>query len=81
MSRFRIEFSNEARSALAVLPADRRRHFDRGMTDLADDPYGANSRAIKEHDYREALVADCLAVYYIAEGVLVVTVVRVIPAP
>lgn len=81
MSRYRVQYSNEARAALAALPADRRRGFDRAMGALAENPYGGGSRAMKERDYREAAVGGCIAVYYISNGLLVVTVVRIIPAP
>ncbi|MFJ4774316.1 hypothetical protein ACIP88_35300 [Streptomyces uncialis] len=47
---------------------------------LGQDPYGHGSRAVdRERDRREATVAGVFIRYYVAQNVLKVTVVRMVP--
>jgi hypothetical protein len=46
---------------------------------LAVDPYGHGSAPIKgDADYRQAVIADAVVVYYVSSGVLTVTVARIV---
>ncbi|MGX2997042.1 type II toxin-antitoxin system RelE family toxin [Streptomyces sp. JNUCC 64] len=74
---YRVQYSDVARASVAALPSGVRRSFDTEVRKLATDPYGAGSRAIKEQDYRQALVGGCVVSYYVSTTVRIVSVTRV----
>ncbi|GLF96891.1 type II toxin-antitoxin system RelE family toxin [Streptomyces yaizuensis] len=76
MTGYRVQYSTEARACLDALSGPARARFDTGVGALAADPYGAGSVAIRERDYRQALVGGCVTVYYVSAGVRVVSVTR-----
>ncbi|GCD99681.1 type II toxin-antitoxin system RelE family toxin [Embleya hyalina] len=78
---YRVQFSTEARAAVAALRPDVRARFDREIGGIADDPYGHGSTAIRERDYRQALVGGCITIYYVSNEVKVVSVTRVQEPP
>ncbi|MBY6306425.1 hypothetical protein I3J09_27580 [Streptomyces clavuligerus] len=59
-----------------ALSGTARARFDTGLRSLASDPYGSGSVAIRERDYRQALVGGCVTVYYVSAGVRVLSVTR-----
>nr|WP_202512020.1 hypothetical protein [Streptomyces sp. SID3343] len=58
-----------------------RARFDREIDSVANDPYGSGSTAIRERDYRQAVVGGCITVYYVSDAVKVVSVTRVQEPP
>ncbi|MER6915145.1 hypothetical protein ABT354_26000 [Streptomyces sp. NPDC000594] len=76
MNPYRVQYSTEARVCLDALTGPARDRFDMGVRSLAADPYGAGSVAIREPDYRQALVGGCVTVYYVSAGVRVLSVTR-----
>ena len=74
---FLVQYSGEARANIDALPSETRRRFDDDLARLAGDPYGMGSTAIRERDYRQALLGGCVTVYYVGQTVRVVSVVRV----
>ncbi|MER7046399.1 hypothetical protein [Streptomyces jumonjinensis] len=82
MSRFTVAYAPAAATARNAMPTGLRQQFDTGMAKLADDPYGAGSAAIRgERDRRDATVAGCFIVYYVAEASLRITTVRIRASP
>ena len=75
---YRIEVTNAARRAMAKLPADVLKRIDAKILSLADNPrpQGVEKLTSTEKIYR-VRVGDYRIVYYIDDGVLVVTVVKV----
>jgi mRNA-degrading endonuclease RelE of RelBE toxin-antitoxin system len=78
VSRYRLQYAREAQAALRAMDPELRRRFDAAMANLARDPYGYGSTAVKEQDYRQAAVTDTVVVYYVSANVLLVTVVRIV---
>ncbi|MFF2375015.1 type II toxin-antitoxin system RelE/ParE family toxin [Streptomyces xiamenensis] len=78
MSRYRLQYSNEARDALRRMSAARRAGFDQAITALAADPYRHGVALGGDRDRREASLAGTVTVYLISAGVLVVSVVRIV---
>ncbi|WP_406292908.1 hypothetical protein OG948_00765 [Embleya sp. NBC_00888] len=79
MSRYTVAYGPEAATRDAM-PADLRRRFEIGMAKLAGDPYANGSTPIGgERDRRDATVAACLVVYYVAAECLRITTVRIRP--
>ncbi|WP_445401293.1 type II toxin-antitoxin system RelE family toxin [Streptomyces sp. LE64] len=76
-STYRVQYSDVARASVAALPAPVRRSFDTDLRRLAADPYDVGSRALKEQDYRQALVGGCIVSYYVSTTVRIVSVTRV----
>ncbi|MGW1980719.1 type II toxin-antitoxin system RelE family toxin [Streptomyces sp. NPDC001889] len=81
MSRYRIEYTDEARDSLRKMAAGTRREFESGMSRLAGDPYGHGSTPAKgrrEPDRRSATVSGFFVVYYVSSTVLTLTTVHII---
>ena len=78
MSQYRVQYSNEALDALKKMAAVRRAKFDQEIVRVAAEPH-AHGRALDQSgDYREAVLAGAVTVYWISRGVLVVSVVRIV---
>ncbi|ONK09294.1 hypothetical protein [Streptomyces sp. MP131-18] len=78
---YRITYVGLADVTRTRLPKDRRQALDEAMSrTIGHDPYGHGSNAPKkgERDYRQAVVADMLVVYYVSASVLTVTAVKLI---
>jgi mRNA-degrading endonuclease RelE of RelBE toxin-antitoxin system len=80
VSRFRIQYANEADASRRAMAPAFRTAFEQAMAKtLGSDPYGHGSKPIKgEADYREATIGGAFVVYYISSEVLVVTAVRIV---
>ncbi|MFG2174758.1 type II toxin-antitoxin system RelE/ParE family toxin [Streptomyces niveus] len=80
MSRYRIQYADQAEASRKAMQPAAREQFEQSMTSkLGADPYGHGSTALKgDRDYREATVAGAFVVYYISAAVLVVTAVRIV---
>ncbi|MER7047034.1 type II toxin-antitoxin system RelE family toxin [Streptomyces jumonjinensis] len=74
---YRVRYADVALASLKALPSETRRRFEADIRRLAADPYGLNSKALKEQDYREAVVGGCITVYYVSTTVEIVSVTRV----
>jgi hypothetical protein len=74
---YRVEYSDVALASRDALAREVRRAFDTGMSALASDPYGAGSTAIRERDYRQAVIGGCVTVYYVGAEIRVVSVTRI----
>ncbi|MFI1013390.1 hypothetical protein [Streptomyces sp. NPDC020965] len=78
MSRYAVAYAAEAAQARNAMPAALRQRFDGAMAKLADDPYAVGSTPIHgERDRRDATVAGCFIVYYVAAQALRITTVRI----
>ncbi|MCM2424290.1 hypothetical protein [Streptomyces sp. RKAG293] len=82
MSRFRIQYADQAEASRQAMTPALRTAFEQAMTKtLGTDPYGHGSAAIKkDNDYREATIGGVFVVYYVspAPDVLVVTALRLL---
>lgn len=78
MSRYRVQYSNEALDALKKMATARRATFDQAIARVAADPHSHGRALDKTGDYREAVLAGAVTVYWISRGVLVVSVVRIV---
>ncbi|GCE02178.1 type II toxin-antitoxin system RelE family toxin [Embleya hyalina] len=77
---WRVQLTDEARDGYDHLDARQRSAVDRGLRELADDPYRSGTRPEgKDPDRRTVAFGDVIVVYVISAGVLVVTVVHLIP--
>ncbi|MFI1865237.1 hypothetical protein [Streptomyces jumonjinensis] len=74
---YRVKYGDVALASLKALSSETRRKFEADIRRLAADPYGLESRAIKEQDYREALLGGCITVYYVSGAIRIVSVTRV----
>ncbi|MEU6059688.1 hypothetical protein [Streptomyces sp. NPDC047097] len=82
MSAFTVAYAPDAAAARNAMSPALRQRFDAGMAKLATDPYGAGSSAVRgERDRRDATVAGCFVVYYVARGALRITAMRVQTPP
>lgn len=81
MSRYRVQYAPTAQAALEAMDRSLRNSFEQGMRQLASDPYGHGSCAVKgEKDRRQAVVARVtITVYCLSPdpGILMVSVVRI----
>lgn len=83
MSRYRIQYADQAEASRQAMKPELRTAFEQAMTEtLGDDPYGHGSSQIKatEPDYREATVGGVFVVYFISPqpDVRVVTALRLV---
>ncbi|MCM2392571.1 hypothetical protein [Streptomyces albipurpureus] len=81
MSRYEIAYAPVAETALKHMQSTREFKSTMNRT-LGRDPYGHRSHAVGgEKDRRQVIVAGVIVVYYVAQSVLKVTAVRLIPPP
>ncbi|EDY51742.1 hypothetical protein [Streptomyces clavuligerus] len=81
MSRYEIAYAPVAEATLKQYAGERGFRTAMAST-LGRDPYGHGSRAVGgERDRREATVAGVFIRFYVAENVVKITVVRMVPAP
>ncbi|TBO59481.1 hypothetical protein EYS09_11830 [Streptomyces kasugaensis] len=80
MSRYRIQYADQAAASWKAMTPDTGTAFERAMgKTLGLDPYGHGSTQLQgDRDYREATVAGAFVVYYVSSAVLVVTAVRIV---
>lgn len=78
MSRYRVQYSDEALGALKKMAAARRAKFDQEIARVAQDPYGHGSPVGGNRDRRQAHIAGTVTIYWVSEGVLTVSVVRIV---
>ncbi|MGC0422759.1 hypothetical protein [Embleya sp. AB8] len=71
----------KAERELNKLDAARRAGLERGMAAVARDPYGRGTSAARPgyEDCRDTAVGDVMVRYEISKGLLLVTVVRMVP--
>ncbi|MEU5403055.1 hypothetical protein ABZ348_27590 [Streptomyces sp. NPDC005963] len=83
MSRYEIAYAPVAEATLKQMPSPSAAAFRAAIgRTLGRDPYGHGSRAVsRERDRREATVVGIFIRYYVAQSVLQVTVVRMVPPP
>ncbi|MFE7132544.1 hypothetical protein ACFVIM_16970 [Streptomyces sp. NPDC057638] len=78
MSPYALAYAPDAALVREVLPEGLRARFDTEMRKLAAAPYAEGSTPIREErDRRDATVAGCFVVYYVAQPVLRITAVRI----
>ncbi|MFE7132382.1 hypothetical protein ACFVIM_16140 [Streptomyces sp. NPDC057638] len=81
MSRYTIAYAPVAEATLKQYAGERAFRAEMAST-LGRDPYGHRSQAVGgERDRREATVAGVFIRYYVAENVVRITVVRMVPPP
>ncbi|MEU0986005.1 hypothetical protein [Streptomyces sp. NPDC005953] len=81
MSRYEIAYAPVADTALKHMQSAHQFRTEMLRT-LGRDPYGHRSHPVGgEKDRRQAIVAGVIVVYYVAQSVLKVTAVRLIPPP
>jgi hypothetical protein len=80
---FRVAYADDARAELVHMAPERRAIFDKGMAVLASNPYRHGSTPVRgDRDRREATIADVALIRYaVSPTVLVVTVLKLVPAP
>ncbi|WP_259454398.1 type II toxin-antitoxin system RelE family toxin [Streptomyces ginkgonis] len=78
MSRYRLQYSNEARDALRKMSTARRAGFEQAINEVATDPYRHGIALGGDRDRREASLAGTVTVYLVSAGVPVVSVVRIV---
>ncbi|MDJ0347474.1 hypothetical protein QMK19_40180 [Streptomyces sp. H10-C2] len=80
MSRFRIQYADEAEASRQAMTSAARTVFEQTMAKtLGSDPYGHGSAPIKgDRDYRDVTVGGAFVVYFVSADVLVVTAVRIV---
>ncbi|MCX2970108.1 MULTISPECIES: hypothetical protein [Streptomyces] len=79
MSRYRVQYGNEALTALSAMTAARRSGYEAGMTRLASAPYGHGSTpAGRDRDRRQAAVAGTITLYRVSHSAMTVSVVRIV---
>ncbi|TLQ39010.1 hypothetical protein [Streptomyces marianii] len=81
MSRYRIQYADQAEASRQAMKPEFRTAFEQAMTEtLGDDPYGHGSSKANESDYREATVGGVFVVYFISPqpDVRVVTALRLV---
>ncbi|MFE7129988.1 hypothetical protein ACFVIM_03940 [Streptomyces sp. NPDC057638] len=78
-----MTYTDIAQAGRAALDAARRKEFETGIAGVARTPYGCGSSAVNgDQDRREATLGRVAVIRYeVSPGVLIVTVLRVIPAP
>jgi hypothetical protein len=79
---YRLAYAPEVEAERAHLPPERRKRFDAGMAVIAADPYAHGSSVQGDRDRREATVSNVAFVrYVVSASVVIVTVVKLVPAP
>lgn len=81
MSRYRVQYSDVARTALAAMNRGQRKRYDDGIADLARDPYGLGSSPAgprDSDDRRQVSLAGTLTVYWVSSGILTISVVQIV---
>lgn len=81
MSKYRVQYSDIARAALAAMSRGQRKRYDDGIAALARDPYGLGSTPSDprgSRDRRQVPLADTLTVYWVSAGVLTISVVQIV---
>ncbi|MFF7246291.1 hypothetical protein ACFZBU_20545 [Embleya sp. NPDC008237] len=78
MSRYRVQYANEARDALSKLSDGQRRSLERDVeSSIGNDPYGCGSSPVKgNRDRRDVTVSGVFLRYEVSNAVLVVSVLR-----
>lgn len=78
MSRYRVQYSDEATDALKRMTPARRLRFGQEIAAVAATPHRYGRALDNSGDYREAVLAGAVTVYWISDSVLVVSVVRIV---
>ncbi|WP_223290921.1 hypothetical protein [Streptomyces avicenniae] len=76
--RYRIQYADQARDALAKMSPARRRTFDAAMAHVAVTPYAHGEALGGDKDRRQASLAGTITVYWVSDGVLTISVVRIV---
>ncbi|MFR9724978.1 type II toxin-antitoxin system RelE family toxin [Streptomyces sp. MS19] len=76
--RYRVQYADQALDALAKMSPVRRRKFDAAMAHVAADPYAHGHALGGVRDRREASLAGTVTVYWVSNGILTISVVRII---
>ncbi|MFI6984987.1 type II toxin-antitoxin system RelE/ParE family toxin [Embleya sp. NPDC050154] len=74
---FRVRYAKDAQADVHDLASEPRRRFDTELARLAGDPFGRESIALGERDYRQVRLGGCIATYHADEDARIVSVVRV----
>ncbi|MFE7132004.1 hypothetical protein ACFVIM_14185 [Streptomyces sp. NPDC057638] len=79
----RVAFTPAAEVERRSLAGERRKAFDRGMEAIACNPYGCGSSQVGgDPDRRDATVSNVAFItYLVSQGVLTVTVVKIVALP
>ncbi|MFE4664010.1 hypothetical protein ACFRI7_09145 [Streptomyces sp. NPDC056716] len=77
---YRIAYTNEARSGLDTLSVPARKDFNTRIADIARNPYGCGSTAVRgDRERRDAAIGHIAIIRYeVSPSVVTVTVLRVI---
>ncbi|MFJ1751144.1 type II toxin-antitoxin system RelE/ParE family toxin [Streptomyces sp. NPDC088116] len=81
MSRYRVQYTDQATVQRRSMPAQTRVSVDDGMRRLASDPYGHGSIQAprsRGKDRRMLTVPNAIVVYWVHDDVLVITAVDII---
>ncbi|WP_461035935.1 hypothetical protein [Streptomyces mayteni] len=83
MRAYRVAYTDEAAASRLALAPEHRKPFEDGMRAIAARPYDCGSTAVRgDRDRREAAVGGVALVRYeVSAAVLIVTVLRLVPAP
>ncbi|WP_331773051.1 type II toxin-antitoxin system RelE/ParE family toxin (plasmid) [Embleya sp. NBC_00888] len=77
---YRVQLTNEARNTYGHRTPTQRQAFDRGISDIADDPYRRGTAPEgKDPDRRTAAFGPVIVAYMIHGNILTVTVLHIIP--
>ncbi|MGC0420000.1 type II toxin-antitoxin system RelE family toxin [Embleya sp. AB8] len=78
---YRVRLTDETRNTHSRLTPARRQAFDRGISDIADDPYRRGTAPEgKDPDRRTAAFGPVIVAYMIHGNILTVTALHIIPA-
>jgi hypothetical protein len=78
VSTYRVQYSDEARDALAGMTRARRVSYDHEIARIAARPHRHGKAVGGTRDRREAVVAGTVTVYWVSGSVLTVSVVRIV---
>ncbi|WP_240656468.1 type II toxin-antitoxin system RelE/ParE family toxin [Streptomyces sp. V2] len=71
---YQIQFTEHAAAQRDALPEDRRKLLERGLLELAEDPFTSVSQAVGAEDIRVVSVAPGLAVHYMVHRAFLILV-------